>query len=120
MKNMENLEDEKMNLAKGITWIGLIAMTLAIGNGFINGDFFVDGAELLANPWGLVSMVDLYVGFVVFSMWIAFREKSIPLAAIWIVAMMILGNFTACLYVLVGLYQSKGDWAFFFMGHRAK
>ena len=31
---------------------------------------------LISNPWGIVSLVDLYVGFTVFSMWIWFREAD--------------------------------------------
>lgn len=107
-----------MNIAKTIAWAGLLAMTGAITYGFMAGDFWADGALILANPWGVVSLVDLYVGFILFSMWIAFREKSPPVAAVWIIAMMILGFFTGALYVLLALYQSQGDWPLFFMGAR--
>jgi hypothetical protein len=107
-----------MKIAKIIAWLGLIAMTLVLLNGFINGNFGEDGGELLANPWGIVSLVDLYVGFALFSMWIAFREKNIIVAVIWIILMMVLGFFTGSLYVLIVLYRSKGDWKTFFFGDR--
>lgn len=107
-----------MKAAKIITWIGLCAMTWGLINGFTTGDFFKDGAVLLANPWGVMSMIDLYVGFTLFSMWIAFREAKAVTAAIWILLMMVLGFFTGCLYVLIVLYSSRGDWQLFFMGHR--
>lgn len=67
---------------------------------------------------GIVSLVDLYVGFTLFSMWIAFREKNKVLMAGWIVAMMVFGFFAGSLYVLVAFYQSKGDWLNFFLGSR--
>ncbi len=105
-----------MKIAKIITWIGLIAMTIGLLNGFINGDFFNDGKELLENPWGIMSMIDLYVGFVLFSMWIFYRERSIYKSLFWIILMMVLGFFTACIYVLLALYNSKGDWHIFYMG----
>ncbi len=107
-----------MKAAKVIAWLGFIAMTAALINGFVNGSFRQDGAELLANPWGIVSLVDLYVGFALFSLWIAFREKTLPAAVIWIVLMMVLGFFTASVYVLLALYQSKGNWLDVFLGHR--
>jgi len=107
-----------MKVAKLLAWIGVIAMTVVLLNGFINGNFGQDGGELLANLWGIVSLVDLYVGFVLFSMWIAFREKNILATVIWIILMMVLGFFTGSLYVLVTLYRSKGDWAEFFLGAR--
>ncbi len=107
-----------MKLAKIIAWIGLLAMTAALLNGFVNGNFSQDGSALLANPWGVVSLVDLYVGFVLFSMWIAFREKHVAASVIWIILMMVLGFFTASLYVLIALTKSKGDWLTFFLGDR--
>lgn len=107
-----------MKIGKTIAWIGLIAMSAGLMNGFMNGDFFKDGAELLANPWGVMSMVDLYVGFTLFSMWIVFREKSVFGSVIWIVLMMFLGFFTACLYLLINFYTCKEDWATFFFGAR--
>jgi hypothetical protein len=107
-----------MKTAKIIAWLGLIAMTVVLLNGFINGNFSRDGAELLANPWGIVSIVDLYVGFALFSLWIAFREKNLILTIIWIILMIVFGFFAGSLYVLLALYQSRGDWLTFFLGAR--
>jgi hypothetical protein len=107
-----------MKIAKIIAWLGLLGMTAVLANGFINGNFSEDGAALLANPWGIVSLVDLYAGFALFSIWIVFREKN-PLAAVlWVILMMILGFFTGSLYTLIALYRSKGDWLAFFLGER--
>jgi len=110
----------EMKIAKIIGWLGVIAMTAALLNGFIAGDFARDGGELLANPWGLVSFVDLYVGFALFSIWIAFRETKVLMAVIWILLMMVLGFFTGAVYLLVALYTSKGDWVRFFLGGRTE
>jgi hypothetical protein len=107
-----------MKTAKIISGIGVLAMTAVLIQGFALGDFFVDGGTLLSNPWGIVSLVDLYVGFALFSCWIAFREKSVALSIIWIAAMMVLGFFAGSLYVFIHLYTSKGDWLRFFLGHR--
>ena len=107
-----------MKTAKLIAWLGLLSMVAVLLNGFINGSFSEDGARLLANPWGIVSLVDLYVGFILFSMWIAFREKNIFAATTWIVLMMVFGFLTASVYILVALYGSNGDWLKFFLGDR--
>lgn len=98
-----------MKAAKIIAWIGFIAMSIALVNGFVNGDFFKDGGELMQNPWGIVSLVDLYVGFALFSIWIAYREKHLITTVIWIILMMVLGFFAGSLYVLIALYTCKGD-----------
>jgi hypothetical protein len=108
-----------MRLAKGIALLGLLAMTGVLIYGFAVGDFAGEGAELLSMPWGIVSLVDLYVGFVLFSGWIVYREASRPRAAVWVVLMMILGFWTASLYAFLALQGSDGDWRRFWMGHRA-
>ena len=94
-------------------------MTSVLIYGFTVGNFSSDGAELLNNPWGVVSMVDLYTGFILFSAWIVFREKSFLPSLVWVILMMVLGFFTASLYTLIALFTSGGDWKKFFMGKRA-
>ena len=108
-----------MRMAKLIALLGLLAMTGILIYGFTVGDFLGEGARLLAMPWGIVSMVDLYVGFALFSGWIVYREKSLGPSILWVVLMMVLGFFTGALYTLLALSSSGGDWRRFWMGRRA-
>lgn len=108
-----------MKTAKIIAWGGLLAMTAILFYGFTFGNFAEDGAKLLSNPWGWVSLVDLYTGFALFSLWIVFRERSLPRSVVWVLLMMVLGFFTGALYTLVALYTSQGDWKKFWFGNRA-
>jgi hypothetical protein len=105
-----------LKTVKIISIFGVLVMTIALLNGLINGDFLVDGGSLLQNPWGIVSMVDLYTGFILFSVWIAYREKSILRSIIWIFFMMTLGFFTGSVYMLIAAYTSQNDWKRFWMG----
>lgn len=107
-----------MTLAKIIAFLGLAAMTAVLIYAFSVGDLAQEGSILLSMPWGIVSLVDLYVGFILFSGWIAYREKSLPRAVVWIALMMVLGFFTASLYILIALQRSGGDWHRFWMGRR--
>jgi hypothetical protein len=108
-----------MKLAKAIALLGLLAMTAVLIYGFTVGDFVEDGAQLLSNPWGIVSIVDLYVGFMLFSVWIVYREESAIRSIVWVFFMLVLGFFTGALYTLMALQTSSGDWRRFFMGSRA-
>ena len=107
-----------MNIAKVIAALGILAMTGVLIFGFTVGDFGSDGSEIIQNPWGIVSLVDLYTGFVLFSAWIIFREGLNLRSIVWVILMMVLGFFTASLYALITLYQSGGDWRKFWMGNR--
>lgn len=108
-----------MKTAKIISILGILAMTFIIARGFIVGDFGAEGSQLMSMPWGVVSLVDLYVGFTLFSLWIFYREKSTLAAILWTVAMMTLGFFTGALYVFINLMSSNGDWKKFFLGKNA-
>ena len=107
-----------MKIAKGIALLGLLAMTAILIYGFTVGDFGGEGGQLLSMPWGIVSLVDLYVGFILFSGWIVYREKSLARSAVWVVLMMVLGFWTASLYTLLALQASGGDWPRFWLGQR--
>lgn len=94
-------------------------MTAVLIYGFTVGDFSSEGSTLLKMPWGIVSLVDLYTGFMLFSGWILYREKSLPVAILWTVAMLTLGFWAGSLYALLALLRCKGDWRKFWLGKHA-
>ncbi len=108
-----------MRYAKLLSAYGIIAMTAVLIYGFTIGDFASDGAAQLRDPWGVVSMIDLYTGFALFSAWIVFREDSFGRALVWVVLVLVLGFFTASVYVFLALQASSGEWERFWMGKRA-
>jgi len=107
-----------MKIAKLIAFLGLLAMTAVLIYGFTAGNFAEEGKQLLTMPWGIVSLVDLYVGFVLFSGWIIYREKSAVRSVVWVVLMMVLGFWAGSLYTLIALQTSGGDWRRFWQGRR--
>jgi hypothetical protein len=107
-----------MKIAKIISLAGLLAMTAVLIYGFTVGDFSAEGARLVAMPWGIVSLVDLYVGFALFSGWIVFREKALLPSIIWVILMMVLGFWAGALYTFLALRSSGGDWKRFWYGKR--
>jgi hypothetical protein len=108
-----------MKIAKFISILGILAMIAVLIYGFTIGDFLGEGSKLAAMPWGIVSLVDLYTGFTLFSAWIIYREKSLPVAILWTIAMMTLGFFAGSLYTFIALQASNGDWHKFWLGKHA-
>ena len=108
-----------MKLAKLIAFIGVVAMGAALIYAFTQGDFAAEGRQITSMPWGIVSLVDLYVGFALFAIWIVYREPVHWQALIWVILLMVLGFFIGALYTLIALYTSKGDWSRFWQGHRS-
>jgi len=106
-----------MKIAKFVALLAILAMGGILIYGFTVGDFGGEGKVLLSMPWGIVSLVDVYVGFILFSGWIVYREKSLIRSIVWVLLVMILGNFAASLYTLIALLASGGDWKRFWMGN---
>lgn len=105
-----------MKTAKILALAGTIIMFFTLMYGFIFGEFFKEGNTLMSIAWGKVSLIDVYIGFFLFSSWVLFREQNKYIAVIWVVIFMILGNFATCLYATIALYKSKNDWKVFWLG----
>jgi len=107
-----------MRIAKLVALLGALIMGGILIYGFTVGDFAGEGAQLLAMPWGIVSLVDVYTMFTLFSLWVVYREKSVVRSAIWVFLIMVLGAFVCSVYSLIALQTSGGDWRRFWLGHR--
>lgn len=105
-----------MKTAKILALAGTIIMFFTLMYGFIFGEFFKEGSTLMSIAWGKVSLIDVYIGFFLFSGWVLFREQKRVNAVIWILLFMILGNFATCLYATIALYKSNNDWKIFWLG----
>jgi hypothetical protein len=57
----------------------------------IKGDVRAEGAWILSHAWGMVSLADLYIGFLISSIVIALFEKP-KTAVLWIAPIPFLGN----------------------------
>jgi hypothetical protein len=107
-----------MRVAKALALFGFAIMLVTLSYGFLAGDFGGEGGILLRMPWGRVSLIDVYVGFAVFSGWIVYRERPWWHSVLWVALVMVLGNMVVCLYLYLALQQSRGDWQRFFRGSR--
>jgi hypothetical protein len=106
-----------MRVAKWIAFLGALAQGGILIYGFTQGDFAAAGSFFFHDPWGIVSLVDVYVGFLFFCAWVVYREKDWWVALLWSAAIMILGNFPAGIYAYIALQRSENNWQKFWMGH---
>ena len=109
-----------MKLAKIIALMGALAQGGILIYGLTQGDFGAAGTFFFNDPWGIVSLVDVYVGFVFFSAWVVYREKNFSAAIAWVIAIMILGNFPAGVYAFLAMQKSGENWQKFWMGKHYK
>ncbi len=67
------------------------------------------GPRLAADPWGWVTIVDVYLGFLVFAGYLCVRERHAGRALAWVLGIMVLGNVVTATYVLWALWRAGGD-----------
>ncbi len=65
--------------------------------------------ELAADPWVATTLVDIYIGFFIFWLWLAYRETSWFARLGWAVAIVVLGNIATLVYLLLRLFAMKAD-----------
>ena len=94
-----------------ISFVGLLVWASQAGA-------FVEEMALLASvPWGLVAIMDVYLGLFLVAIWIGYRERDLLKTAAWVVSLACLGNAITCLYILVALLRCNGDASKFWKGH---
>ena len=65
----------------------------------IEKSFFTGFEYLLAEWWGIATLVDLYAGFLLAGCWIFWIEEKKAFAAIWVLTLMVFGNFVVMVYL---------------------
>lgn len=53
-------------MVKAVPIVAIVIMCLALAYGFTSGDFAREGAVLTGMPWGVVTLIDFYIGILIF------------------------------------------------------
>ncbi len=64
-------------------------------------------AEVISHPWFLATLLDAYWGFITFYVWAAWKERSGVARGLWLVNVLLLGNFAMAAYFLRELFAIR-------------
>jgi FtsH-binding integral membrane protein len=104
-----------MTITKFISYFITVSMAGVII--WAQGEVSIFDSPIPSMPWGVVSLVDLYSGVILFSLWIFYKENLLP-AIVWTFFIMTLGSFTIALYIIYSIKNSDGNIQKFFMGQK--
>jgi hypothetical protein len=79
-------------LIRPIAILLALALTAAIVWAFMTASFSASFGWMIRDPWGIVSLLDLYIGFVITSVLVFVIEKGRPIAWAVILPTFFLGN----------------------------
>jgi hypothetical protein len=106
-----------LRAALGILALALLGLIIwaATAGPDLHGGFMDQAQVLLTLPWGVVTLVDLVIGFVLFAVLVFLTERSWLLAALWAAPVLVLGNMWAAVWFVIRLPHlakqlSKPDW----------
>ena len=117
--NLSYMERDLLRFFLFAAGTGFIVMTGTIVYALSTGNFWTEGPALLEMSWGLVSLVDTYIGLVLFSCWVLWREQFQLNGFFWVILIIGLGNMISCLYILGACVQANGDMIRFWIGSKA-
>jgi uncharacterized membrane protein (DUF485 family) len=78
-----------------------LVLAAAIVWAFQRADFFASGAQIIANPWGVVTLIDLYAGFIATGVIVAAIERWRPWAFGLMLSSFVLGNVVYALWAVL-------------------
>ena len=96
--------------------LGLLVAAILIASG--HGHVLAGLRHVVADPWGVVTLLDLGVGLLFVAVWLALVEPSPWRAAVWIVALFLLGNVVTLTYLLCRTCK-VGHWSELFLPSRS-
>ncbi len=57
------------------------------------------------HPWFIATLVDTYLAFFTFWLWVAYKERSNVARAVWLLLIFALGNIAMAAYMLIQLWR---------------
>jgi hypothetical protein len=91
-----------LSLAAGAAYLGWSIVGAQLDESVVTA-----GPTLAALPWGWVTIVDVYLGFVAFGGYIVAREGSAGRAIPWLLALFVVGNIASAAYVVSVLLRHR-------------
>ncbi|MDB6175840.1 MAG: hypothetical protein JWL59_5151 [Chthoniobacteraceae bacterium] len=57
------------------------------------------------HPWFIATLFDTYFAFLTFYIWVAYKETSVAVRVLWLLAILLLGNIAMASYLLIQLFR---------------
>lgn len=84
-----------------VAGLGLFLIALCVWAAMSGQGLFTEGRLILAYPWGTVTLVDLYIGFVFFALVILPFHRKLWVGVLWVLPLPFLGNIWTALWLVV-------------------
>ncbi len=87
----------------------LAVMTWSVVQSSLEESLLKIPAVVTSDPWFITTIFDVYIGLLLFYVWICLREKSLAAKLIWLPLLIGLGNIATSLYAVLVVWQLPTD-----------
>lgn len=89
----------------------LIFVTIAAATGWASSilPFYETPRALVTHPWFIATLVDTYLAFFTYWLWVAYKERSWLARIVWLLLIFALGNMAMAGYALLTLFRLPKD-----------
>lgn len=60
---------------------------------------------VVGHPWFIATLVDTYLAFFTYWLWVVYKERSALRSAVWLVLIVLTGNMAMAVYALIQLWR---------------
>lgn len=88
-------------------WFLLVLITQSgvVGWAMLQESLFHIPQPVVSDPWFIATLTDTYFAFIVFYLWVCYRENSLISRILWFLLIMGMGNIAIAAYMLLVLFK---------------
>jgi Protein of unknown function (DUF1475) len=94
---------------RGVFAVVLVSMLAVTFWASTQGSVLAIPRAVLTHPWFIATLFDTYWGFLTFYAWVAYKEDAWWSRALWLPAILLLGNIAMSIYCLIQLFAVPAD-----------
>lgn len=89
----------------------LVLLTILAATGWASSQvaLWETPRAVATHPWFIATLVDTYLAFFIYWLWVAYKENSAPKALLWLVLICLTGNMAMAVYALLQLWKLPPD-----------
>ncbi len=85
----------------------LVLLTILAATGWASSQvaLWETPRAVATHPWFIATLVDTYLAFFIYWLWVVYKENSVPKAVAWLVLICLTGNMAMAVYALLQLWK---------------
>jgi hypothetical protein len=87
----------------------LVAMLSVTAWASLRGALWDTPHAVVTHPWFIATLFDTYFAFLTFFCWVAYKETKMWARAVWLLAILTLGNIAMASYILIQLFRAPSN-----------